>query len=266
MPIALEARPLSERCQRERAPAHCVPKPTDMPGIFGLITKMPREWAEPQLLRMLKALQHESFYTTGTWIDEPSGIYAGWTAHENSFSDGMPIRNERGDVVLIFSGEEFPDSGTIRRLHARGHVLDGTGPSYLAHIYEEDPAFPKGLNGRFHGLLTDLCRGTTTLFNDRYGMHRLYYHESKETFYFAAEAKAILAVRPEVRAADPQALGEFVACGCVLENRTLFTGVHVLPPASAWTFRASSLERRSTYFDPREWEDQESSEPEEYYQ
>ena len=38
------------------------------------------------------------------------------------------------------------------------------------------------------------------LFNDRYGMHRLYYHQAKEAFYFAAEAKAILAVRPELRA------------------------------------------------------------------
>ena len=48
------------------------------------------------------------------------------------------------------------------------------------------------------------------LFNDRYGMQRVYYHESKEAFYFAAEAKAILAVRPELRRPDPRGLGEFV--------------------------------------------------------
>ena len=72
-------------------------------------------------------------------------------------------------------------------------------------------------------------------------MHRIYYHESKDAFYFAAEAKAILAVRPELRRMDPQGLGEFVACGSVLENRTLFEGIHVLPPASAWVFRNRSL-------------------------
>ena len=43
------------------------------------------------------------------------------------------------------------------------------------------------------GLLVDRSEGTTTLFNDRYGIHRLYYHESADAFYFAAEAKAILA-------------------------------------------------------------------------
>src|SRR5207253_2062266 len=199
-----------------------------MPGIVGLVTKQPREWAEPQLLRMVETLRHRSSYQTGAWIDESLGIYVGWAARENSFSDGMPLRNERGDVVLVFSGEEFREPGTALRLKERGHRLDHGGPSYLVHLYDEDPSFPAGLNGRFHGLLTDRTRGTTTLFNDRYGMHRIYYHESKEAFYFAAEAKAILTVRPELRRADPRGLGEFVACGCVLENRTLFAGVHVL--------------------------------------
>ena len=93
-------------------------------------------------------------------------------------------------------------------------------------------------------------------------MHRIYYHESKEAFYFAAEAKAILAVRPELRTADPRGLGEFVTCGCVLENRTLFQGIQVLPPASAWVFRNGSLDRKAATFDPREWENQISLEPE----
>jgi len=39
-----------------------------------------------------------------------------------------------------------------------------------------------------------------------------------------------------------------VSCGCVLENRTLFKGIHVLPTASAWSFRSGSIERKSTYF------------------
>src|SRR6266571_3369034 len=215
-----------------------------MPGIVGLVTRMPRELAEPELLRMVAALCHEPFYSIGTWVDESRGVYVGWIVRKDSFSDGMPLRNEEGDVVLVFSGEEFPEPGTAHRLKERGHRLDMAGPSYLVHLYEEDRSFPAGLNGRFHGLLTDGTRGTTTLFNDRYGMHRIYYHESKEAFYFAAEAKAILAVRPELRRADPRALGEFVACGCVLEGRSLFQGVHVLPGGVAWVFRNGSVERK----------------------
>jgi asparagine synthase (glutamine-hydrolysing) len=235
-----------------------------MPGILGLITSKPREWAEPQLLRMLKILRHESFYVTGTWIDEKAGIYLGWTARENSFSDGMPVQNERGDITLVFSGEEYPEPHTVQSLKERGHQFKA-GPSYLVHLYEEDPSFPKSLNGRFQGIVADRARGIATLFNDRYSMHRLYYHEANDAFYFSVEAKAILAIRPELRRTDPRSLGEFVACGCVLENRTLFEGVHVLPAASAWTFRAGSIETKKTYFEPREWEEQELLDPESYH-
>jgi asparagine synthase (glutamine-hydrolysing) len=178
----------------------------------------------------------------------------------------MPLCNERADVSLVFSGEEYPEPETARQLKGRGHSLDTEGSAYLVHLYEEDPTFPAGLNGIFHGLLTDRARGTATLFNDRYGMHRIYYHESKEAFYFAAEAKAILAVRPELRTADPRGLGELVACGCVLENRTIFKGILAMPGASAWVFRDGSIEQKNTYFQPREWEDQTPLEPERYYQ
>jgi asparagine synthase (glutamine-hydrolysing) len=236
-----------------------------MPGIVGLITRMPRERAERELRRMVESLCHENFYTTGMWVEESLGVYVGWVARKDSFSDGMPLRSEQGDVVLAFSGEEFPDSGTAHRLKERGHKFDAIGPSYLVHLYEEDPSFPTGLNGRFHGLLTDRSRRTATLFNDRYGMHRIYYHESQDGFYFAAEAKAILVVRPELRKLDQQGLGEFVACGSVLENRTLFDAIHVLPTASAWTFQNGFLEQKESYFHPREWEEQEKLDPESYY-
>ena len=136
---------------------------------------MPRARAQLELLRMVEALRHENFYATGTWVDESLGVYVGWIVRKDSFSDGMPLSNEQGDVVLVFSGEEFPEPGTARRLKERGHRLDAEGPSYLVHLYEDDHSFPAGLNGRFHGLLTDRTRGTATLFNDRYGMHRIYY-------------------------------------------------------------------------------------------
>jgi asparagine synthase (glutamine-hydrolysing) len=198
-------------------------------------------------------------------MDESSGIYVGWAARQNSFSAEMPLRNERGDIVLAFAGEEFPEPSTIQRLKEQGHELDADGPSYLVHLYEEDPSFPAGLNGRFHGLLADRNTGTAVLFNDRYGMHRTYYHQSKDAFYFAAEAKAILAVRPDLRRINSRGLGEFVSCGAVLEDRTIFEGVQLLPPASAWDFRNGLLERKGTYFDPREWEEQETLDQESYY-
>ena len=236
-----------------------------MPGIVGLITKRPPEWAEQQLARMIKPLLHESFYVHGSWKDDAMGVYVGWVARKGSFAEEMPIRNELDDVALIFSGEDYPEPGIARRLKERGHGCEEDGPSYLVHLYEEDPDFFRYLNGRFQGLVADRGRGEVTLFNDRFGLQRVYYHEAPDGFYFSAEAKSILAVRPEFRSVDPRGLGEYIACGCVLENRTLFQGIHALPPASAWSFRNAVLEKKATYFEPREWEEQELLDAEGYY-
>lgn len=237
-----------------------------MPGIVGLISRMPPEAAKRELLQMATSMCHESFYVAGVWTDEARGVYVGWIEREGSFCAAMPLKNERDDIVLVFSGEEFPEPGTPQRLQEQCHQLSGAEASYLVHLYEENrQSFPATLNGRFHGLLMDRSRETLMLFNDRYGMHRLYYHESKDAFYFAAEAKAILAVRPELRALAPRSLGEFISCGAVLENRTLFEDVHVLPPASAWFFAQGSIKTKGSYFHPREWEDQETLDPESYY-
>ena len=237
-----------------------------MPGIVGLHTRMPRKWAEAQLKVMVECLQHESSYLTGTWVDDALGLYVGWVARRNSSSEGMPLRNANGNLTLIFSGEDFSDAKCMQDRSASGARGMVIPISYLVERAESEANFPYGLNGRFHGLLADRMRGTTTLFNDRYGMHRLYYHQSKDTIYFSAEAKAILAVRPELRRIEPRALGEYVTCGCVLENRTLFEGIAVLPGGSKWALKHGAVECKHTYFQPREWEEQESLDPEAYYQ
>jgi len=220
---------------------------------------------ELELRSMVTAICHEPFYETGTWCDRSLGVYVGWAEREQSFSSGTPLTNERKNVMLVFSGEEFPDPGTMRTLKDRGHQLDDDSRAHLVHLYEEDPAFPAGLNGRFHGLVADTVQDTVLLFNDRYGMHRLYYHQSRDAFYFAAEAKAILAVRPTLRKLDTDSLGELLTCGCVLQDRSIFEHIRVLPAASAWAFKNGALDAKAAYFCPREWEEQPALEPELYY-
>ena len=143
-----------------------------MPGIVGLITRMPPEQAEAELRRMVDSLRHEAFYEAGIWLDHSLGVYIGWIARQGSGSEAMPLYNERGDVGLVFSGEDYPEPGLVQSLKARGHEVAPARWAYLVHASEEDPAFPAGLNGRFHGLLIDRTRKTAMLFNDRYGMHR----------------------------------------------------------------------------------------------
>ena len=236
-----------------------------MPGIVGLIGNVPRDLAERRLRTMLESMRHKNEYLSGIWMKEALGVYVGWTALPQSSASASPIRNGRGDVCLIFSGEEYSHTDLRAARNRTARVLDPAGLDYLLDFFEDEPSFLEGLNGRFHGIAIDMRRGTSLLFNDRYGMHRLYYHQAKDAFYFAAEAKALLAVRPELRSLDPRSLGEFISCGCTLENRTLFQAVQVLPPASSWTFAAGSLRKKSSYFQPAGWEAQGTLDARTYY-
>src|SRR5579884_2449082 len=151
-----------------------------MPGIVGLITRIPRQQAEPLLLQMVEKLRHESFYVTGTWIDEELGVYVGWAARDGSFSADMPLRDARNENVLVFSGEDYSSCGASVRGAMQSNGQGGRG--YLLQRLRDDPVCPASLNGRFQALFVDRPQGCARLFNDRYGMHRVYYHQSADTF------------------------------------------------------------------------------------
>jgi asparagine synthase (glutamine-hydrolysing) len=201
-------------------------------------------------------MEHESFYDSGMYSVLEMGIYAGWVAHENSLAAGQPFFNERRDVVLLFSGECFVDPGTRTGLRQKGHELGQAAGSWLVHLYEEEGnRFFEKLNGLFIGLLIDKRQGKAFLFNDRYGVERIYWYETEDATFFASEAKAILSVLPGTRSFDEQGVAEFLTFGCTLGQRTLFRGVQLLPGASVWSFEDGKCQRKK-YFSPETWESQ----------
>ncbi|MBS3917367.1 MAG: hypothetical protein KG012_00625 [Deltaproteobacteria bacterium] len=238
-----------------------------MPGITGIISKTPKEKSEKDLQLMVGSMLHESFYTSGTYINSQIGIYAGWVCHEGSFSDCMPVWNEKKNAVLIFFGENFTDLELFDQLKAKHHKFDNSNASYLIHLYEEKGIdFLKELNGWFSGILVDIQAGKIFLFNDRYGMQRIFYYEGKDAFYFSSEAKALLKICPELREIDMKGLGEFLSCNCVLEYRTLFKNVFLLPGAAAWIFQQDGNLTKNCYFKPDIWENQPWLEKEYFYE
>jgi asparagine synthase (glutamine-hydrolysing) len=239
-----------------------------MPGITGTIMFGPASAELPRIEPMVQRMRHEPYYETGCLVERGLNVASGWVCHKDSFSDCMPVWNETRDICLIFWGESFVDTTEIHKLSAAGHICgDYSSAACLVHLYEEHgPEFIPLLNGCFHGLIIDLREKKVLLFNDRYGLARIYYHQSSEAFYFGAEAKAFLPVLPKLRKLDFRSLGEFLSCGCVLQGRTLFEGVSLLPPASVWTFRPGQPIQKDYYFSRNDWERLPQLTPEDYYQ
>jgi asparagine synthase (glutamine-hydrolysing) len=228
-----------------------------MSGIVGIISQRPSKEYSPLVESMVKCLKHESFYTDGTYINERLGLWGGWVCHEGTFGDCLPIWNEKRDICLLFSGEDFADQSDIDALRLRGHEFRSDDASYLVHLYEEvGYEFLEKLNGWFSGVLVDLREQKFVLFNDRYGINRIYYHENASGFYFSSEAKALLKILPGTRQLDLRSLGELLSCDAILQNRSLFSGISLLPGGSAWVFSRKQPVKKKTYFKRDAWESQ----------
>jgi len=206
--------------------------------LAGVITDRPAEEAKALLSTMIASLLHDRFVVYGTYCVPQLGCYLGWVGDADG--DDEPVIDETGRA-LIFAGEDFSSGSAATPASAS----NTGGDRWL-----------RDLNGWFAGVLVDAAKKQILLFNDRYGLHRIYYTQSRGLLAFASEAKAILASQPRTRQLNAAALGEFVAHGAVLRDRTLFEDVFVLPAGSAWTIEnAEAIEKRS-YFAPQEWEAQ----------
>ncbi|HUL52567.1 MAG TPA: hypothetical protein VLT83_04055, partial [Opitutaceae bacterium] len=217
-----------------------------MPGIAGIIGRVQAAPSDDTIGAMVQPMVHEPSWKHGHCTVESPILTVGWVCPDGSSAAARPVWNGNRTVGLIFVGEEF------------SHGVNGDASAVLRLYEEHGAAFLAQLNGCYAGLLVDLPERKAVLFNDRFGLGRIYHHQSPDGFYFSSEAKSLLAALPRVRRLDPQGLAEFYAVGCVLQNRTLFDGVALLPPGSAWTFHGDGRVEKQRYFDPAEWEGQET--------
>lgn len=208
-----------------------------MPGIAGIVSSRPASECGSHARAMTQSMRHEPFHTTGQYDCAEMGIYAGWVAHEGSYAavhSGMA----RDGVVAVVSGECVGDAGQTD----------------LLQMYERfGDRFVERLNGLFSGLLIDTRCRRVLLFNDRYGLDRVCYHETGDALYFATEAKALLRVLPRLRAFDDRGVAQLLSFGCTQETQTLFRDVRLLEGGTLWAFDQGGG-KRARYFLPEVWE------------
>ncbi|MGA2555237.1 MAG: asparagine synthase-related protein, partial [Verrucomicrobiota bacterium] len=235
-----------------------------MPGITGIFGLHKRDENGSLIHRMSQPMLHEDFYSSGTYASRESGIFSAFVGADSARPPSLAW-NEGGNIGCFISGEPVIGSSDAAWPGSRGHRLAGDASAALVGLYQELGlgAFEK-LNGWFSGLLVDLRQRQAVLFNDRYGLNRIYIHEEGDRLFFSSEAKSLLAVLPALRELDPRGLAEWFSCGCALGNRTLFRGVSLLPPGSAWIFSADGRLKKQTYFNPSAWENHRELSPTEY--
>jgi asparagine synthase (glutamine-hydrolysing) len=252
-----------------------------MPGIAGIISSEPAEVCKARIAVMLESMCGGRHSRTGINHVAEMGVYTGWVDREDSSlerptpafghpSRGGELRTSIHDPLLGGVPERrggFPSSqqsGISVKCYRIGEAVSlllsgecySSGQAALLDLYAaDDSSFFEQLNGLFSGVLVDKRRNRAFLFNDRFSAERIYVHESGETLYFASEAKALLAVLPELRKFDDKGVVEFLTYGCTLDWHTLFAGIALLPGGSLWTVENKSW-TKGRYFSPQSWESQ----------
>jgi asparagine synthase (glutamine-hydrolysing) len=231
-------------------------------GIIGIDRSGARSSTVAQMGQMLR---HDPIWAVGSLSNEGLGLSVAWVSREKSGC--VPSWNETRDICIVFVGQNFAAPGESAHPKTwNGRIESGDG-GYLAHLYEKKGLdFLADINGRFCGLLLDLRESKAVLFNDRYGLGRIYYHDQGDTLYFSSEAKSLLKILPDLRKFDPSSLGEFFSCGCTLRNKSLFADVSILPGGAKWEFRPEHPVKKELYFRKDEWENQPILSHEDYYE
>src|SRR5262245_52047642 len=164
----------------------------------------------------------------------------------------QPMSNEDGTVWITFNGEIYNHLPLRKELEAKGHLYQSrTDTETILHLYEEEGAeCVRRIEGDFAFAIWDSRRRELLLARDRLGVKPLYFAVLPGAFLFGSEIKAILAHPRMTRRVDRAALYHYLTFVAAPAPRTLFQGVHKLPPATRLTVEAEGQIRTETYWDP----------------
>lgn len=228
-----------------------------MPGIYGIIDISGAPQSSDRhgkhmrkLAAMTRAMRYEPFYVSKEYVNADFGLYVGWVGPGQSDNPIMEIGGRRDRLLAFASGphagwavSDREDNGSDQRLL-----------KLLGSYVEDGGLYPDKIEYLVSGCLIDEGNRRFLLFNDRYGMERLFVYRDQEQYVFSSEAKAILASIPETRCFDIDGIGEYLSCGCTLGERSLYRGIRILPGGMEIRIeRDKSIQTRQYFSSPR-WE------------
>jgi asparagine synthase (glutamine-hydrolysing) len=205
-----------------------------MCGICGIAWTDDHEPADDAVLeRMTDVLRHRGPDDRGVY--RTRGVALGFRRLSIIDLSGghQPMSNEDGSIWVVFNGEIYNFQALRHRVEGTGHTLRTVSDTeVIVHLYEDEgPEFVRRLRGMFAIALWDGRERQLVLARDRLGVKPLVYRAEPGRIAFASELKALLQLPDVPRELDPSSLDHYLALQYVPHPRTIFRGIHKLPPA-----------------------------------
>lgn len=223
-----------------------------MCGIAGVLSLTGVAPSEEVLSRMISDLRHRGPDGTGFKIDGPVGFGHSRLAIIDLETGTQPIRNETGDVWVVFNGEIFNYIELRADLLRRGHnFYTQSDTEVIVHLYEEYGLdFVNYLNGQFAIALWDANLQRLVLTRDRPGILPLHYCRNAGRLIFGSEIKAILRAIGERPSLNFEAMDQLLTFWAPLSPNTVFDDVFEVPPGCQLVIEAGKITQRKYW----EWE------------
>jgi asparagine synthase (glutamine-hydrolysing) len=217
-----------------------------MCGICGVVGNVDEEL----LNRMLERIAHRGPDDEGVYLsDITTGHRIGLGHRRLSIIDlspagHEPMADDTGQVWLTFNGEIYNFRAIRAELESKGYRFrSDTDGEVIIYAYREwGVRCLDRFNGMFAFAIWDARDESLLLARDRLGIKPLYYAETTDGFAFASEIKAMLELPGFNREVDLEALDQFMTFLWTPDPRTMFKGVHKLPPAHYLTYRDGHIE------------------------
>jgi asparagine synthase (glutamine-hydrolysing) len=159
----------------------------------------------------------------------------------------QPMLSPDGQTGIVFNGCIYNFQEIRAELeHAGRKFRSHCDTEVLLEGYREwgiDGLLPK-LRGMFAFAIWDQPRRTLTLARDRLGVKPLVYAAGPRGIAFASTFSA-LALAGFAGGLDPQAVLEFLEFGFVTDERSIYAGLHKLPPAGVLEWSEGRIRQRT---------------------
>jgi asparagine synthase (glutamine-hydrolysing) len=204
-------------------------------GINGVFHYRDDRPADPALVeRQALVMRHRGPDDAGVWHDGPVALgHRRLSIVDLSPGGHQPMPNEDGSLWVTYNGELYGWPEIRAELATRGHRFRGTSDTEaLLHLYEEmGDRMLERLRGMFAFALFDRSRRRLLVARDRLGIKPLYWHDDGKRVVFASELKALMLDPSVPRVVDETAIGDYLVHQYVPSPRTIWKGIHKLPPA-----------------------------------
>lgn len=150
----------------------------------------------------------------------------------------QPMSNADGTIWITFNGEIYNYQEVKQTLVDKYSFKTNSDTEVIIHLYEEKgEECLQELRGMFAFAIYDFRKDKLFIARDHMGQKPIYYWYSGSNFAFASEIKAILALKPDLREMDVNALYEYLTIRIITPPRSMFKGIKKLPPAHYLVFQ-----------------------------